>query len=243
MTNGFAFIDLFAGIGGLRQAMESIGGHCVFTSEWDKYARYTYEANYKDNRPIAGDIREVDADDVPEHTVLCAGFPCQPFSIAGVSKKNALGRKHGFECEAQGTLFHDVVRILKHRRPAAFLLENVKNLRSHDQGKTYAVILGALKELGYTVRDRSIGSALYWSAFLRIQDSLSIISDYRRRGLRLWPVCYILRTAPKCPSETIQLGKMRLSILSILSQIIFGSTFKVTQKSTSPQETDLALAL
>ena len=156
MTSGFTFIDLFAGIGGLRQAMESIGGHCVFTSEWDKYARFTYEANFRDNRPIAGDIRDVDAAEIPEHTVLCAGFPCQPFSIAGVSKKNALGRKHGFECEAQGTLFHDVVRVLKHHRPAAFLLENVKNLRSHDGGKTYAVILGALRELGYTVRDQVI---------------------------------------------------------------------------------------
>jgi len=156
MTNGFTFIDLFAGIGGLRQAMESIGGRCVFTSEWDKYARLTYEANFRDNRPVAGDIREVDAAEVPEHGVLCAGFPCQPFSIAGVSKKNALGRKHGFECEAQGTLFHDVVRILGHHRPAAFLLENVKNLRSHDGGRTYAVILGALEELGYTVRARII---------------------------------------------------------------------------------------
>jgi len=156
MTDGFTFIDLFAGIGGLRLAMESIGGRCVFTSEWDKYARYTYEANYRDNRPIAGDIREVAATEVPAHTVLCAGFPCQPFSIAGVSKKNALGRKHGFECEAQGTLFYEVVRILKHHRPAAFLLENVKNLRSHDGGKTYAVIMGALEELGYTVRDRII---------------------------------------------------------------------------------------
>lgn len=156
MSNQFTFIDLFAGIGGLRRAMESIGGRCVFTSEWDKYARFTYEANYRDNRPIAGDIREVGASDIPEHHVLCAGFPCQPFSIAGVSKKNALGRKHGFECEAQGTLFYDVVRVLKYHRPAAFLLENVKNLRSHDRGKTYAVILGALEELGYTVRDRVI---------------------------------------------------------------------------------------
>lgn len=156
MSEQFTFIDLFAGIGGLRHAMESIGGRCVFTSEWDKYARFTYEANYRDNRPIAGDIREVGSGDIPSHQVLCAGFPCQPFSIAGVSKKNALGRKHGFECEAQGTLFHDVVRILKAHRPAGFLLENVKNLRSHDGGKTYAVIIGALRELGYTVSDRVI---------------------------------------------------------------------------------------
>jgi DNA (cytosine-5)-methyltransferase 1 len=156
MNQGFTFIDLFAGIGGLRQAMESIGGRCVFTSEWDKYARLTYEANYRDNRPIAGDIRKVEAASIAPHDVLCAGFPCQPFSIAGVSKKNSLGRLHGFECEAQGTLFYDVIRVLKHHRPAAFLLENVKNLRSHDRGKTYQVILGALEALGYTVKDRII---------------------------------------------------------------------------------------
>ncbi|MBW6419345.1 DNA (cytosine-5-)-methyltransferase [Celeribacter sp. PS-C1] len=151
MSQGFTFIDLFAGIGGLRQAMESIGGHCVFTSEWDKFSRQTYEANYRDNRPIAGDIREVDAKDIPPHNVLCAGFPCQPFSLAGVSKKNSLGREHGFRDEAQGTLFFDVVRILEHHRPEAFMLENVKNLTSHDKGKTFEVIMGALRELGYSV--------------------------------------------------------------------------------------------
>jgi len=156
MAAGFTFIDLFAGIGGLRLAMESIGGRCVFTSEWDKWAQQTYAANHRDNRPIAGDIRDIDEEDVPAHDILCAGFPCQPFSIAGVSKKNALGRKHGFECEAQGTLFHDVVRILRHHQPVGFLLENVKNLRSHDRGRTYAVIRGTLDELGYTVRDQII---------------------------------------------------------------------------------------
>ena len=101
----FSFIDLFAGIGGLRKAMASAGGTCVFTSEWDKFAQQTYHANFADNRPIGGDIRDVALDDIPEHNVLVAGFPCQPFSIAGVSKKNALGRKHGFACDAQGTLF------------------------------------------------------------------------------------------------------------------------------------------
>jgi DNA (cytosine-5)-methyltransferase 1 len=156
MHQGFTFIDLFAGIGGLRQAMESIGGRCVFTSEWDKYARLTYEANYRDNRPIAGDIRQVEAAEIAAHDVLCAGFPCQPFSIAGVSKKNSLGRLHGFECEAQGTLFYDVIRVLKHHRPSAFLLENVKNLKSHDKGKTYQIIVGALEALGYTVKTKVI---------------------------------------------------------------------------------------
>jgi len=156
MNQGFTFVDLFAGIGGLRLAMESIGGHCVFTSEWDRFARKTYEANYRDNRPIDGDISDVEAADVPHHNVLVAGFPCQPFSLAGVSKKNSLGREHGFKCETQGTLFFDVVRILEHHKPEAFLLENVKNLRSHDKGKTFEVIVGALKELGYSVESRII---------------------------------------------------------------------------------------
>lgn len=156
MSQGFTFIDLFAGIGGLRQAMESIGGHCVFTSEWDKFSKQTYGANYRDNRPIVGDIRDVAAEDIPPHNVLCAGFPCQPFSLAGVSKKNSLGREHGFRDEAQGTLFFDVVRILEHHRPEAFMLENVKNLTSHDKGKTFEVIMGALRELGYSVKAQVI---------------------------------------------------------------------------------------
>lgn len=153
----FTFIDLFAGIGGLRRAMEGAGGRCVFTSEWDKYAQQTYMANFPDNHPPVGDIRQVDENDIPDHDVLVAGFPCQPFSIAGVSKKNALGRAHGFADETQGTLFFDVLRILKHHRPAAFLLENVKNLKSHDKGRTFDVIQRKLKdELGYSLETRII---------------------------------------------------------------------------------------
>jgi DNA (cytosine-5)-methyltransferase 1 len=151
MTHGFTFIDLFAGIGGLRQAMQSIGGRCTFTSEWDKFAKITYETNYRDNRLMAGDIQEIDAGVIPEHDVLCAGFPCQPFSLAGVSKKNSMGQAHGFLDETQGTLFFDVLRVLRHHMPSAFMLENVKNLRSHDKGKTFGVIIGALEALGYTV--------------------------------------------------------------------------------------------
>ena len=158
--SAFTFIDLFAGIGGLRKAMEGSGGRCVFTSEWDRFAQQTYHANFPDNRPIAGDIREVEAADIPHHDVLVAGFPCQPFSIAGVSKKNALGRLHGFLDETQGTLFFDVLRILMHHRPQAFLLENVKNLKSHDQGRTFEVIRRALTdELGYTLETRIIDAA------------------------------------------------------------------------------------
>lgn len=139
----FRFIDLFAGIGGLRRGFEQIGGECVFTSEWDKYARITYQANYpNDKHPLAGDIRQITRhmQDIPEHDVLLAGFPCQPFSIAGVSKKNSLGRNHGFDCDTQGTLFFEIEKILQEKQPSAFLLENVKNLKSHDKGRTFQVI-------------------------------------------------------------------------------------------------------
>lgn len=157
----FRFIDLFAGIGGLRLGFESIGGECVFTSEWDEHSQRTYRANFGDHR-IAGDITQIASKDIPEHDVLLAGFPCQPFSIAGVSKKNSLGRKHGFECETQGTLFFDVERILEHHRPKAFLLENVKNLQGHDGGRTFAVIMRTLKEkLGYNVWTKVINARAF----------------------------------------------------------------------------------
>ncbi|MEI4488848.1 DNA (cytosine-5-)-methyltransferase [Frigidibacter sp. MR17.14] len=157
----FRFVDLFAGIGGLRIGFESIGGQCVFTSEWNKFSQQTYRANFDDGHPILGDITKIHEDDIPEHDVLLAGFPCQPFSIAGVSKKNSLGRAHGFMDETQGTLFFDVVRILARHRPKAFLLENVKNLLSHDKGNTMRVILHALDELGYIV-DYKVIDARHW---------------------------------------------------------------------------------
>ncbi len=156
----FRFIDLFAGIGGLRLGFEGLGGKCVFTCERDANSQRTYRANFPtDDHEIAEDITQVDEDAVPSHDVLLAGFPCQPFSIAGVSKKNALGRPHGFRDEAQGTLFFDVARIIERHRPAAFLLENVKNLRSHDGGRTFDVIMRTLtKELGYHVRFRILNA-------------------------------------------------------------------------------------
>ena len=148
----FTFIDLFAGIGGIRMGFEAVGGQCVFTSEWDEYARKTYLANFGEQHPVAGDITEIPEEEIPDHDVLLAGFPCQPFSIAGVSKKNSLGRPHGFECTTQGTLFFDVARIIAKKRPRAFLLENVKNLVSHNKGHTFRVILETLEqELGYHV--------------------------------------------------------------------------------------------
>ncbi|MHB1092742.1 DNA (cytosine-5-)-methyltransferase [Thiobacillus sp.] len=156
----FNFIDLFAGIGGIRRAFEAIGGRCVFTSEWDSYAQKTYGENFRDGHAINGDITQIQATDIPGHDVLLAGFPCQPFSIAGVSKKNALGKAHGFACETQGTLFFDVARVIAEKRPRAFLLENVKNLTSHDKGHTFAVIKRTLsEELGYHIHTRVIDGA------------------------------------------------------------------------------------
>jgi DNA (cytosine-5)-methyltransferase 1 len=161
----FTFIDLFAGIGGLRMGFEAIGGKCVFTSEWDKYASITYRKNFAHDPDhiFAEDIRDWTKDAaalrrIPSHNVLLAGFPCQPFSIAGVSKKNALGRNHGFLDETQGTLFFDVAKIIAHHKPEAFLLENVKNLQRHDKGRTYAVIMKVLDELGYHITAKVISS-------------------------------------------------------------------------------------
>ncbi|GFO75309.1 DNA (cytosine-5)-methyltransferase 1 [Bathymodiolus platifrons methanotrophic gill symbiont] len=152
LNEKFRFIDLFAGIGGLRRGFESIGGKCVYTSEWNEYSKQTYLANFVCDHEIDGDITKVPVENIPFHDVLVAGFPCQPFSIAGVSKKNSLGVAHGFRCEAQGTLFFDVARIIEHHKPKTFLLENVKNLVSHNKGNTFKVIRDTLeKELGYNI--------------------------------------------------------------------------------------------
>lgn len=152
----YRFIDLFAGIGGIRLAFEEYG-ECVFSCEWDLKAQETYYANFGE-KPV-GDIRQVNEKEIPDHDILLAGFPCQPFSIAGVSKKNSLGKQHGFLDETQGTLFFDIARIIREKQPQAFLLENVKNLRSHDKGKTYKVIKNVLEnELGYTVYEDVINA-------------------------------------------------------------------------------------
>jgi len=155
----FKFIDLFAGIGGFRMAFQNVGGKCVFTSEWNHYAQKTYEANF--GEVPFGDITKIDETEIPDHDILVGGFPCQPFSIAGVSKKNSLGKSHGFLDETQGTLFFDIARILKHKRPKAFLLENVKNLVSHDKKKTFKVISEALRELDYSIHYRVLDGKYY----------------------------------------------------------------------------------
>ncbi|MHB0967053.1 MAG: DNA (cytosine-5-)-methyltransferase [Bellilinea sp.] len=165
--NTYTFIDLFAGIGGIRQAFESAGAKCVFSSEWDLMAQKTYEANF--GEVPEGDITKIPAEKIPDHDILTAGFPCQPFSIAGVSKNNALGNLHGFQHATQGTLFFDVARIIEEKRPKAFLLENVKNLVNHDKGNTFKVIKKTLEdELGYYINYKVI-------------DARSVVPQHRER--------------------------------------------------------------
>ncbi len=163
----YTFIDLFCGIGGFRIAMQNAGGKCLFSSDWDKYSKITYNANF--GEIPYGDIHKIAVADIPKHDILCAGFPCQPFSIAGVSKKNSLGRKHGFEDEKQGNLFFSIAEILDYHKPSAFILENVKNLKSHDNGHTFEVIYRTLTEaLGYQV-------------YYQIVDAKSFVPQHRER--------------------------------------------------------------
>ena len=164
----FTFIDLFAGIGGMRIAFEQHGGDCVYSNEWNKYCQQTYFANFGEQPD--GDITKVDARIIPKHDILVAGFPCQPFSIAGVSKKQSLGLATGFEDKTQGTLFFDVCRIIKSKRPKAFMLENVKNLKSHDRGRTFQIIQECLEELDYEI-------------FYEILDGQNYVPQHRERIL------------------------------------------------------------
>ena len=153
----FRFIDLFAGIGGFYMAATAIGGACAYTNEWDKHAAATYKVWTGSTHVDTRDIRTVDfASEIPDHELLVAGFPCQPFSIAGVSKKNSLGRKHGFDDERQGNLFFSICAIASEKRPRVMLLENVKNLKSHDKGNTWKVILESLESLDYEVRHQVV---------------------------------------------------------------------------------------
>jgi DNA (cytosine-5)-methyltransferase 1 len=178
----FSFIDLFAGIGGFRSALEKINGRCVFSCEWDKYSQRTYKAWYGE-LPL-GDIRDIKIADIPEHDVLAAGFPCQPFSIAGVSKRQSLGIAHGFNCATQGNLFFHLATVIAAKRPPVLLLENVKNLKSHDKGRTWEVIKNTLDDLGYWVFDKVI-------------DAAGWVPQHRER---VYIVCFDRkRSFPRCP--------------------------------------------
>lgn len=149
--NSFRFIDLFAGIGGIRLGFESVGGHCVFSSEFDEDACKTYEANFGEHP--AGDITKIDAKDIPDFDILLGGFPCQAFSI--------IGKKEGFANETCGTLFFDIERILKEKHPPAFMLENVRNLTAHDNGNTFRIIKEHLERLGYHVHAKVLNALDY----------------------------------------------------------------------------------
>ena len=162
----FTFSDLFAGIGGIRIAFEKCGGRNVFSSEWDRWCQRTYLENFAELPE--GDLNNVSPKDIPDHDILTAGFPCQPFSIAGVSKKKSLGLEHGFKDKAQGTLFFTLANIIESKRPKMFMLENVKNLKSHDKGNTLQVIKGTLEELNYTL-------------FMTIIDARYYIPQHRER--------------------------------------------------------------
>jgi DNA (cytosine-5)-methyltransferase 1 len=177
----FTFIDLFAGIGGFRSALEKLGGCCRFSCEWDKYSQRTYQAWYGDV-PHA-DIRELKIADIPNHDILAAGFPCQPFSIAGVSKRQSLGMAHGFECATQGNLFFQLATIIEAKRPAVLFLENVKNLKSHDKGRTWQVIQARLDELGYWI-------------FYKIIDAAAWVPQHRER---VYIVCFDKKAFPERP--------------------------------------------
>jgi len=144
----FKFIDLFAGIGGIRLGFESMGGKCVFSSEWDEQACITYSANF--NEVPYGDITKIKTSDIPDFDILLGGFPCQPFSI--------IGDKEGFKHETQGTLFFEIERILKEKKPPAFMLENVRNLTAHDNGKTFKIIISHLRALGYYVYSKVLNA-------------------------------------------------------------------------------------
>ena len=155
----FTFVDLFSGIGGFRLGLERAGGRCLYSCEWDSYAQKTYKAWF--GEIPEGDIRRIDPKDIPDHDIMAAGFPCQPFSIAGVSKKKSLGRAHGFKDQTQGTLFFYLATIAEIKRPPIIVLENVKNLISHDQGRTWSVIKSTLEELKYRVFHKIIDASAW----------------------------------------------------------------------------------
>jgi DNA (cytosine-5)-methyltransferase 1 len=205
----YKFIDLFAGIGGFHLAMHNLGADCVFASEWDEKARLTYEANFSELSPglfkknnFAGDITKVDKNSIPNFDILTAGFPCQPFSIAGVSKKNSLGRKHGFQDAEQGNLFFAICDVVAEKRPSVLLLENVKNLRSHDKGKTWKVIQEAISALGYEMR-------------FQIIDASSWVPQHRER---LFMVCFDKKKFTKTEIDSFEfpIGPKKQQSLSLI---------------------------
>lgn len=168
---GFKFIDLFAGIGGFHQAMTQLGGECVFASEIDKHAIKVYENNY--GITPQGNIKEIDVEDIPKHDVLCAGFPCQTFSVAG--------KRAGFDDQTRGTLFFEITRILKYHHPKYIILENVKNLARHDKGRTWEIIEGNLKELGYQLTEQPLIVSPHHFGTPQLRERVIILGVYQAK--------------------------------------------------------------
>lgn len=191
-NKNFTFIDLFAGIGGFRLALDKLGLKCVFSNDYDKHACTTYSANF--GEILNKDIHEVSAEEIPNFDLLCGGFPCQPFSLAGVSKKNSLGVKHGFDDKKQGNLFFEIIRIVKHHKPKVLFLENVKNLKSHDKGETWKVIKSELENTGYYVFDKIIDGKYY-------------VPQHRER---IYIVCFNKKEYPKIKFEFPSYPKKRI---------------------------------
>ncbi len=197
----FKFIDLFAGIGGFHIGMRLNGGECVFANEWDKYSSQTYRAWTQCSHLNTDDLRELDYKEViPKHDILCGGFPCQPFSLAGVSKKNSLGRKHGFQDVEQGNLFFAICEVVSAKRPSVLFLENVKNLRAHDKGKTWKIIQEAIDQLGYEMRSQVI-DAIGWVPQHR--ERIFMVCFDRKKFTKAEIDCFEF---PKSPDKPQSLG-------------------------------------
>jgi len=196
----FSFIDLFAGIGGFHLGLQKVGGECLYASEWDKYAASTYKSWYPNTPVDSRDIRKIDISrEIPKHDVLAGGFPCQPFSLAGVSKKNSMGMKHGFDDAQQGNLFVQICKIVKIHQPKVVFLENVKNLISHDGGLTWMTIQKKLETLDYEV---------HW----KIIDAKSWVPQHRER---IYIVAFRRKTFTKKEIESFRFPKMKKEVPSL----------------------------
>ena len=229
----FKFIDLFAGIGGMRLAFESVGAKCVFSSEWDKYAQLTYQANF--GEVPNGDITKIRATDIPKFDILLAGFPCQPFS--------SIGKREGFKHKTQGTLFYDVARIIDQHKPSAFLLENVSGLITHDDGRTFSTIISTLVELGYEVEYKILDASDYGVPQKR--ERIYIVG-FNKRKVRFADFEFPPRRKSKVGiGKFVEKGRNDLSISKHLQEVYIyklddGRPEVITSKSDFPVKTLVA---
>lgn len=233
MTTNFRFIDLFAGIGGMRLAFEAAGGQCVFSSEWDKYAQKTYKANF--GELPHGDITKISERDIPRFDILLAGFPCQPFS--------SIGKREGFKHKTQGTLFYDVARIIDSHKPKAFLLENVSGLITHDDGRTFTTIIGVLTDLGYEIEYKILDSSDFGVPQKR--DRIYIVG-FNKRKVKVSNFEFPKPRSSKVGiGKFVEVGRKDLSISKHLQSVYIyklndGRPEVITRKSDFPVKTLVA---